>query len=117
LYKVQGHSSSGTTEWDWTKFESQNGAGGTGTVAGEVIPNTTCEGNSIPIKAGETQQVPGMWQALPVEAKATIKANVRHLKVYKIEVALVRTCTGNLTCLALLISVSRMCITDGNRWE
>lgn len=76
LYKMQGHSSSGTTEWDWTKFEAQPGLGGVGTVAGEAIANTTCEGNSIPLKTGENPQAPRMWQALPVEAKATTKANV-----------------------------------------
>lgn len=79
LYKVQGHSSSGTTEWDWTKFEAQPGLGGVGSDAGEVNANIACEGNSTPIKACETPQVPAMWQALPVEAKAAIKANVRHL--------------------------------------
>lgn len=66
LCKAQGHSSPGVTEWDWSKFEAQPGLGGVGDIAGEVV-----------VKAGETSQVPGPWQALPVDSKPTTKTNVR----------------------------------------
>lgn len=76
LYKIQGHSYSGATEWDWSKFEAQPGS-----IQGDVTINTACGETSTPVKAGETPQVPGLWQALPVEAKAAIKANVRRVDI------------------------------------
>lgn len=73
---MQGHSSSGAPQWDWSKFDAQPGS-----ITGDAVADNACAENSTPIKAGETPQVPGLWQALPVEAKATIKANVRRLDI------------------------------------
>ncbi|CAN0235492.1 unnamed protein product, partial [Ectocarpus fasciculatus] len=67
LYKVQGHSPSGNTEWDWSKFEGGPGRGGVENVSGEAIVTSD--------KPGETQ-VPGVWQAVPAEVKGTTKANM-----------------------------------------
>lgn len=69
---MQGHSPSGTPEWDWSKFEGGSGRGGVENVSGEAIATSD--------KPGETQ-VPGMWQAVPAEVKATTKANVRCIRV------------------------------------
>lgn len=74
LCKVQGHSSPGVIEWDWSKFEVQPGLGGVGDNAGEVV-----------VKAGETLQVPGPWQALPIDSKATTKPNVRRLDIPRLD--------------------------------
>ncbi|CAM9140283.1 unnamed protein product [Ectocarpus sp. 12 AP-2014] len=67
LYKVQGHSPSGTPEWDWSKFEGGSGRGGVESISGEAIATSD--------NPGETQ-VPGVWQAVPAEVKATTKANL-----------------------------------------
>lgn len=74
MCKVQGHSSPGVTEWDWSKFEAQPGLGGVGDNAGEVV-----------VKAGETPQAPCPWQALPVDSKTTTKTDVRHPYILPLE--------------------------------
>lgn len=42
LFKVQGHTSSATTEWDWEKFESPYVSGVGDNTAGETRPTTGC---------------------------------------------------------------------------
>lgn len=71
LYKVQGHSSSGVTEWDWSKFETQPGLSGVGENVREVE------------KGGEPSQVPDLGQALPTDSKTTPKMNVRRFYVLR----------------------------------
>lgn len=71
LYKVQGHSSSATVEWDWGKFESPSVSGGADHTAGDVLPATGC--GVIPAgqeKVCGIMHVPAFGQDHPTEAKA-----------------------------------------------
>lgn len=77
LYKSQGHSSSGTTEWDWSIYEAHLEPGGAENNAAVTSMNPDCrEHPTTTVKGGEIAQVPALWQTRPVDAKAA-RTNVR----------------------------------------
>lgn len=79
LYKVQGHSFSGTTEWDWSKYEAQPGLGGADNAAGDAVNSGGRDNILTTAKAVEIKQGPPLWQAIPAEAKVATRMNVRRI--------------------------------------
>lgn len=77
LYQIQGHSSSDSMEWDWSKYDLPTRSGGTDIGAGDVVVSSGDGGNATPmVTAAELIQGTIPWQAIPVDAKTSIKINV-----------------------------------------
>lgn len=89
LYQIQGHSSSGSTEWDWSKYDIPTRSGGTDIGAGDVVVSSGDGGNATPmVTSAELPQGTIPWQAIPVDPKTSITINVSRRRPSKIHTLL-----------------------------
>lgn len=77
LYQLQGHSSPGSTEWDWSKYEVPTSSGATDSGARDVVISSGGGDIATPIvTAAELTQGTIPWQESPVDTKTSTGVNV-----------------------------------------